>query len=583
MSEQPKDELWQELIKVVRLKTTKLDGTEPLDHLADLCPTLLASAPEVLLVKDCTRADRCEAVRQLLRYVAFMSSDREVRAAGDLLGLSNDTPGELSDMSLESAQAIHAAYRRNRKDGPEKFARFGREIRQILAVRHYNYGIGWLVSKKKVSEEGLLGTFVDELCTYLDDEDGKLTKLAKDLGLLPTADVDPSSDPFLLSPSREVMDEEKAKQIVSEVLAETDEVAVYRLALSLNFDPSLTRATCDYMRTEEISIESACRILAADAGIFLDSLARHRKQASVTRRIRQVVKDLEIEHPRVIRALDFIVLLHHENIAAEYILAYLMECQYIDREKFEHAILTYMGAISPLIDAGLLKKDGAFVRMNPLVHSIVRELRRDKWSEVKERLDSIGFTDLSAVPSAQQLMEAKWSPTSIAARWVLDYVLVTRLHDQLQNRGQSSRSGKLAGADWMLIVEALRVRFLEKAAMAWVLFVSNLQIGRILSRLKEGLDDWEDIEAEELDFNDRFRFFEMSELIESATDRVLAIFRTLPEIQDGDDVLAKINPYFESCMTELRATLEEAFNRDEVSTQVGTLRFSDFFPMWEPR
>lgn len=389
-------------------------------------------------------------------------------------------------------------------------------------------------------------------------------------------------DLLLLSPARSIMDEEKAKQIVREVLGETDEIAIRRLALSLNFDPPLIRAACDYMKADTISVESACRILAKDAGIFLDSLARRIEQSPITRRLRQVVEMLEAEHPRSLRALDFIAFLHSEHISAEYVLAYLLECQYVDLETFEHAELIFDGAIQPLIDASLVDQDGAFLRMNPLVHSVIRELRRDKCSEINDRLASYGFTDLSTTPSAWHLMEAKWSPTSIAARWMQDYVLSARLVDQLQNHGRLARAGKLAGADWMLIVEALRVRCAEKAALSWFLFEVDRHFETNMPLLLDGsLAAWRDAKFERQKFYDRIEWLEIGPTIERVSNKLEEIIKGLPARREGTDMADLVAPYFKKQFGEFYAEVDTAFRLDEVATPVGTLRFSDYFAAWE--
>jgi hypothetical protein len=576
MSEWPKEQLVSELVALERLGDSRLDVTrpQPLDSLLDVAPTLARVIPAVLMHNPTKPSARVAAAKQLLERVAFSSDIADVKSAGDLLGFTDLSEDEMVAVFKTHKELIPS-------ERLKKFSRYLRKPRVILAVRYNPRSVQWFGQHPEIEQQWITA-FVDELCTYLDDEDGKLTQFAKDLGYLPTAEVDPADDPLLLSPMRLVMDEEKSKQIVREVLEEPDEIGIYRLALSLNFDPPLVCAACDYLKDEGISVDSACRILAKDTGIFLDSLARHIEQPPITRRLRQEIETLEAEHPRAIRALDFIAFLHYEHISVEYVLAYLLERQYIDLETFEHASLIFDGAVQPLIDAGLLEQDGAFIRMNPLVHSVVRELRRDKCSEINDRLVSYGFTDLNATPSAWQLMEAKWSPTSIAARWMLDYILSARLVDQLQNHGRLARAGKCAGADWILIVEALRARCVDKAGSSWFLFEAARHFETKMPLLRDGsLVAWRDAKFERQEFYDQIEWLEIGPTIERVSDKLEAIIEGLSAKQEGVDILDLVRPHFKKQFGEFYTEVDTAFHLDDVATPVGNLRFSDYFPQWK--
>ena len=386
----------------------------------------------------------------------------------------------------------------------------------------------------------------------------------------------PEGDAALrLPPARDVMDEERSKQAIRDVLSETDEIAVHRLALLLNFDLPLVRAACEYLLTAGISIESGCRIIARDAGLFLDSLANHRRQPPVTRRVNEIVEELEREYPRVIAVLDLVSFLYHDYLSTEYISAHILVSSYVNLDEVDHAALIYNDTIVPLLAVDLLERDGIFVRMNPLVHSIIRIARKEKAAQVSSRLSSSGATEQSK-PSAWNLMEAKWSPTASAARDLLDFILKERLRDQLYDDGRAAQVGKYSCAEWSILVDELRIRCFEMAAFMWVAAAGRRWGKRYLAKLEQGASrDLEDVEIDLQHFRDRFRIFEMEE----AVDRSIEMFSVaLREIfgaaRDGENIEEAIVREFGKIITNIILN----FHVDRVQSPLGELRFSDFFP-----
>lgn len=172
MNDWPIEEMKQELLKLARIGRSGADGPRPLDFL-DSCPTLLSATPAVLGESGLIE-DRLQGLALLLEHVAFdVTSNKgdRVRAFGDLLGLTQ--------LESEKIREIYDKFVGRGK--PDSFVRYSRGVRQILAADHFGRGIEWTKDK----EDAWVTAFVDELCTYLDDQDGKLTNLARDLGRLP--------------------------------------------------------------------------------------------------------------------------------------------------------------------------------------------------------------------------------------------------------------------------------------------------------------------------------------------------------------------------------------------------------------
>src|SRR5690349_8295521 len=101
MAEWPKDQLRGELMSIARMINKELDQSEPLDHLAEHCAVFIHLVPAALLGEAPTEEDRTKAAKLLLRVTAFKSDQDWVRAAGDLLGLTNSAPGSMEDMPKE--------------------------------------------------------------------------------------------------------------------------------------------------------------------------------------------------------------------------------------------------------------------------------------------------------------------------------------------------------------------------------------------------------------------------------------------------------------------------------------------------
>ncbi|SMD14637.1 hypothetical protein [Kibdelosporangium aridum] len=172
-----------------QLEKSKI-GPEPLDHLADRCTVLLDLIPTAILPSEPTEKHRMDAARRLLKITAFMSHEEWVRTAGSLLGLTNKAPGSTEEMSTDEIRDIWRAYKeeggqknKGKRDAPAHFDRFGREVRKIVGVHPLGKTHTWLSLVETDGDfEGIRREtmafilFVDELCTYLDNEDGKLTK-----------------------------------------------------------------------------------------------------------------------------------------------------------------------------------------------------------------------------------------------------------------------------------------------------------------------------------------------------------------------------------------------------------------------
>lgn len=156
----PKGQMKDELLKLARVGRQGADGRRPLELLSS-CPVLLSVVPPGLLETESTDDNaKADALAGLLEHVAFdVTSANEnrnrVQAFGDLLGLTQLEPDEIKDIYESSADSKKT----------DKFVRYSRGVRLMLAARRFQRGIQWA----KGEEPKWAVAFVDELCTYLGD------------------------------------------------------------------------------------------------------------------------------------------------------------------------------------------------------------------------------------------------------------------------------------------------------------------------------------------------------------------------------------------------------------------------------
>lgn len=165
MSEYSKAELRKEL-EALKLAPKRPPASQaPLNYLKQYCPVLLNVVQEALSSIGVTARDLEGSTKKLLEEVAFASKVVEVQQAGDLLGLTSD------DVDIDK---IIQDYKRSHfSDAPVKLARYGLTVRKVIAAHRdgHDNSITWNFQYEK----GWMQEFVNELCTYLDNENNKLS------------------------------------------------------------------------------------------------------------------------------------------------------------------------------------------------------------------------------------------------------------------------------------------------------------------------------------------------------------------------------------------------------------------------
>lgn len=185
MNDWPQAELVDELLQLV--KKTRED-VWPLEWLASDCPVLVQRVAECFQQYGVVDPGDQKLLTKLLRQIAdFPETQRAqyVHAAGDLLGLSR-----LSDQEIErEVQKYKSSHNTNK---PKKVKRHGRGVRMILAARYE----GVTINSVKLKEKRWLSKYVNELCSYLGNDDNKLVQFLRDNDIStdsPNTDVQPST------------------------------------------------------------------------------------------------------------------------------------------------------------------------------------------------------------------------------------------------------------------------------------------------------------------------------------------------------------------------------------------------------
>ncbi|MEV6717256.1 hypothetical protein AB0M48_35095 [Lentzea sp. NPDC051208] len=392
------------------------------------------------------------------------------------------------------------------------------------------------------------------------------------------ADTCAAYEDFLkLAPSLEVMDEGQSIQAVRDAFEAVDEAEAYHLALLLNFDPPLVRQASEYLLAEEMPIATACSIISADAGVFLDALARRMRQQRPTRRIEQTIAELEREHPRSIEALDFFAYTHHERISAEHVMSYLMRLPLIKQTERTHALLVYEEAVEPLIDAGLVEHHGPFARVNPLAQCIWRKLRASRKDEVRLRVSQLDFGLERPLRHAFTLAEERWSVTTIAGRWLSELALVSRL-----DLGSSSHvvEEKL----WPLVAQEARRRFAYSACASvffrhsYKMAEKNLQEAEDLLAAGEVKMKWSRVDSVEL--FDSYDAMDWAEIAEAIKD-ILQWLRSVIDQRRAEPASVGLlkDIYGELANRVVRNSAEAS-----IVTGIGSIPIPALFPAgWVPR
>lgn len=168
------------LMALTRAPGRDSKADQPLNHLRDICPALLDLVFESMASIGVRAIDPEAATRGLLETVALDAQDDKVtvKQAGDLLGLTPDDDVWKAWQEYKNKEG--------RKDAPENYVRFNREIRKVMAASRN----GLSISRNRYGEAKWMHDFAAELFTYLDNEDGKLTDFARMHGYLPPAEVD---------------------------------------------------------------------------------------------------------------------------------------------------------------------------------------------------------------------------------------------------------------------------------------------------------------------------------------------------------------------------------------------------------
>lgn len=584
MSDWPKSAFVQELFELARLDRLTLKRSVPLDHLSSYCPRLVSATPPTLRRQIDNEDGQVWGMRQLLQYVAFTDTQPEVRAAGDLLGLSNDKPGDVAELSTEEVRTIFDGYSA-RSDAPKTFERFGREVRQLLAVRHFGYSITWIGEHRGQRQVEFFERFVDRVCEFLENRNGNLAPLERSLGL---RQDDPASAVEIsdLSPDSRAEEPERALAQLAESLPEASEPDKYRLAVLLNFNVSLTQKVCAYIGRSSVDVHEASQILAVDPGAFLDAVALSRKDVMPTKWLTNAIHALSAENADCLRLFDLLACVHHRRVPTEYLMAFLLRCSLVDNSNLTHGLMLLHRATEPLEELGLVYPSHAFVSTNPLVQRLWRHLRNQEiLTLLKDALDWHRSIDVEVRNKMGiDLFAAGWSPATWAGTMLCNSVSSSLFYDYFYDDCRAESSGRL-GAEWLLATNALWERYLQCGGLNWAMYLMRA----LIERKERGLPVALDLFSNRTTFQVRefLDAFKEGRALDSIADVSKQATDMINNILDGRELPPEGSSERDLVIRELVASqmdpIVEAMKAD-VSTDLGTFSMSSAIPGWsEPK
>lgn len=393
------------------------------------------------------------------------------------------------------------------------------------------------------------------------------------------------SDALKLSPRPADMDQARTEEIIQAEFPDAIDADIYRLALTLHFDPTLTKAVCGYIKAKGMTIGTACHIAAVDAGVFLDSLAEYLGQASVTQRFRTTLESIEANHKNSMDALDLLVFVQHDRVSAEYVTCYLTGWKLVEPDRLHHHTLVYENAIGPLCDDdGLVDCDGGYSYMHPLAQAICRELRWNRMEEVRKRTlavtEEIDEANNRIFNETFSLILAGWSPVAAASRVVAQLVLGYRVIDRT-HRFAFSRAGRRTGAGWTVFLQGLWRQQLYRACTVWHL----IELARRYNGFEEfrGLlegrsmpidtEEWKQYETKllafkNLQFVDNQHLDEAAEAYSDIWNRIIRITEEKAEIWKSTGEYPGNHPIFDAY---------EYQPPEELHTRLGVITPRDYF------
>lgn len=414
----------------------------------------------------------------------------------------------------------------------------------------------------------------NELCIPLESAikahlaDDDVAKEYRDRILVEAAESRSSDEAPELSPASSRMDEDVAVAEMQALLPWLDDVNSYRLALALDLDPKLMGYVGAHFQGGKSTVREACRILSVDPALFFASIAAQGDAIeAIGRQTVQSINSLEAEYPRSAEALEFLAFTYHENIPFEYLASYFIGGSYVKKKDLYHARMVLDQIAGPLKDRDFIDFRLGMVRVNPLAQAIWRSHFQRDSTRLRDKL--LTFAQSDPVRSFDLLAEG-WSPATTAGRRVCNSVMAIRLQDQLDNRSAMSDSGRLSGAEFVLVIREYWSRlFMEENCF---LILHRLASDDRVIKMEEFLRAPEVVNRD-LQAVDWFTFIHRLGTADGrkALDAAFGLIGSLIEERGR-------NSDMQVSGAELLAILRDKLLEDEVQTRLGVLRMSSVFP-----
>lgn len=180
VDDQLKAEIQKQLMALTKAPRRGSKAESPMEYLEKCCSNLVDLIRAALSSIDAKCINIEDFTRALLEEVAFKSEAVTVQQAGDLLGLTPD--------NIDIRQIFDNYKNKNRSDTPAQYVRFNRQIRKIIAA--HRDGLDNSLTWNAQYESDWMNDFVNELCTYLDDKDGRLINFVRNYRYSSVNDVD---------------------------------------------------------------------------------------------------------------------------------------------------------------------------------------------------------------------------------------------------------------------------------------------------------------------------------------------------------------------------------------------------------
>ncbi|MFI0794109.1 hypothetical protein ACH4OY_15685 [Micromonospora rubida] len=321
-------------------------------------------------------------------------------------------------------------------------------------------------------EPPLAGAMLDALHEYLGSK-GHVAHLEERFGVPIVGGAQIEVSQIAMNPSEVLariapnpfgprINEEEVAILVRQFFPNASEQECTALAYGAGFYRQVVEQACAYLADNPaLSVQDFCTALSCDPISVIESLAID-EGPSIAVTCRRLIEQVEREHPQSLALLEFLACTSHEFVPAELTMAFLTEKRTITVADLPSADFVFWAALNPLGKLGIVYFDGCMLRMNILIHAIVRQILIERTDEDRRGRIQLWILNSSRELGEKDLWRSGWGTYTLAGRLLCVQATQARVRDQLRG-GLLQRAGKLGGVAWNALISALWFRHIVLA------------------------------------------------------------------------------------------------------------------------